>query len=82
MFQKGDQNTLEEDVLSRGQGLYNHTRKDAVSMIAKQMVSNDPNLRKVSLILNHCTEVIYTFQFSNAEIPAISVVIRSWSGRS
>ena len=37
---------MERDALRRGQG------KDAVSMTAKQMVSIDPNLRKVSLILS------------------------------
>ena len=52
VVQKGDQNTVESKELKEGQGPYNHTRKDAVSMTAKQMVSNDPNLHKVSLILS------------------------------
>ena len=50
MVQEGAQNGIERDALRRGQGPYSHTRKDAVSMTAKQMVSNDPNLHKVSLI--------------------------------
>ena len=52
VFQEGAQHRVERDALRRGQGPYIHTRKDAVSMTAKQMVSNDPNLRKVSLILS------------------------------
>ena len=52
MIQKGAQNTVEGGALRRGQGPYIHTRKEAVSMTAKQMVSNDPNLYKVSLILS------------------------------
>ena len=51
VVQKGDQNTVEREELRKGQSPYNHTRKEAVSMTAKQMVSNDPNLHKVSLIL-------------------------------
>ena len=54
VIQEGAQNRVERDELRRGQGPYIHTRKDAepVSVTAKQMVSNDPNLRKVSLILS------------------------------
>ena len=43
------QNRVVSKELRRGQGPYNHTREDAVSMTAKQMESNDPNLYKVSL---------------------------------
>ena len=52
VVQEGAQNKVERDALRRGQGPYTHTRKEAVSMTAKQMVSNDPNLHKVSLILS------------------------------
>ena len=47
---EGAQNGVERDELKRGQGPYSHTRKEAVSMTAKQMVSNNPNLRKVRVI--------------------------------
>ena len=53
VIQEGAQDrviTAEEDELKRGQGPYSHTRKKAVSMTAKLMVSNDPNLRKVRAI--------------------------------
>ena len=52
VIQEGAQHRVERDALRRGQGPYIHTRKEAVSMTAKQMVSNDPNLHKVSLILS------------------------------
>ena len=44
---KGTQN-MSEGKLSKHP--YQHTRKEAVSMTANQIVSNDPNMRKVSLI--------------------------------
>ena len=47
---QGAQNRVERDELKRGQGPYSHTRKEAVSMTARQMVSNNPNLRKVRVI--------------------------------
>ena len=50
VIQEGAQDRVEEDELKRGQGPYSHTRKKAVSMTAKLMVSNDPNLRKVRAI--------------------------------
>ena len=50
VVQEGAQNRVERDELKRGQGPYSHTRKEAVSMTAKQMVSNNPNLRKVRVI--------------------------------
>ena len=50
VIQEGAQERVEEDELKRGQGPYSHTRKKAVSMTAKLMVSNDPNLRKVRAI--------------------------------
>ena len=59
VFQKGDQNRVETYELKRGRGPYTHTRKEAVSMTAKQMVSNDPNLRKVSLILSSNLPGVY-----------------------
>ena len=52
VIQEGAQHRVERDALNSGQGPYIHTRKEAVSMTAKQMVSNDPNLYKVSLILS------------------------------
>ena len=53
VVQEGAQNRVERDELKRGQGPYSHTRKEAVSMTAKLMVSNDPNLRKVRAIFFH-----------------------------
>ena len=45
----GAQDRSEKALLEKGQHPYQHTRKQAVSMAAKQMVSNNPTLRKVSL---------------------------------
>ena len=50
VIQEGAQDRVEEEELKRGQSPYSHTRKKAVSMTAKLMVSNDPNLRKVRAI--------------------------------
>ena len=45
----GAQDRSEKALLEKGQHPYQHTRKQAVSMAAEQMVSNNPTLRKVSL---------------------------------
>ena len=50
MVQKGAQDKIEQEQVKKGQGPFQHTRKEAVSMAAKQMASNNPNLYKVSLI--------------------------------
>ena len=50
VIQEGAQDRVEEEELKRGQGPYSHSRKKAVSMTAKLMVSDDPNLRKVRAI--------------------------------
>ena len=47
---EGAQDKSEEVLLKRGQDPYQHTRKQAISMAAKQMVSNNPNMYKVSFI--------------------------------
>ena len=57
VVQEGAQNGVEQDQLKRGQGPYSHTRKEAVSMTAKQMVSNDPNLRKVRVIFHRLVSI-------------------------
>ena len=46
----GVQDSSEQELQKRGQGPYIHTRKEAVSMTAKQIVSNNPKFLKVSLI--------------------------------
>ena len=45
----GAQDRSEKALLEKGQHSYQHTRKQAVSMAAEQMVSNNPTLHKVSL---------------------------------
>ena len=50
LTKEGAQNRIEQALLKRGQDPYQHTRKQAISMAAKQMVSNNPNLYKVSFI--------------------------------
>lgn len=45
----GAQDISEKALLEKGQHPYQHTRKQAVSTAAEQMVSNNPTLRKVSL---------------------------------
>ena len=47
---KGVKDSSEQELQKRGQGPYIHTRKEAVSMTAKQIVSNNPKFLKVSLI--------------------------------
>ena len=47
---EGAQDRIEQTLLKRGQDPYQHTRKQAISMAAKQMVSNNPNMYKVSFI--------------------------------
>ena len=49
VVQKGAQDKIEQEQLKKGQGPFRHTRKEAVSMAAKQMASNSTNLYKVSL---------------------------------
>ena len=53
IIQEGTQERSEQELLKGGQGPYKHTRKEAISMVAKQIVSNDPKLHKVSLIYKH-----------------------------
>ena len=48
VVQKGAQDKIEQEQLKKGQGPFRHTRKEAVSMAAKQMASNSTNLYKVS----------------------------------
>ena len=57
VVQEGAQNGVEQDQLKRGQGPYSNTRKEAVSMTAKQMVSNDPNLHKVRVIFHRLVSI-------------------------
>ena len=45
----GAQDRSEKALLEKRQHPYQHTRKQAVSMAAEQMVSNNPTLHKVSL---------------------------------
>ena len=50
LTEEGAQDRIEQALLKRGQDPYQHTRKQAISMAAKQMVSNNPNMYKVSFI--------------------------------
>ena len=47
---KGVQDTSEQELLKRGQGPYQHTRKQAVSMAAIQIMSHNHKFLKVSVI--------------------------------
>ena len=70
VVQKGAQGRIEQDQLKKGQGPFQHTRKEAVSMAAKQMASNNPNLCKVSLF------VCKSFPCTNW--PGILIIDRGW----